>query len=558
MKMNIKDFLDRIFVYEDNEAISKEAKILDNIKLPIDENWHDMQGLANRAYGLTGNVNAGLAVINFYFSNCWDANINSFDEFKKDIIGNWDKDSYDLRWPDSTWTPRRTEEKYFIDLVHTSNGHDLSMVGTYDWWLHNSDDPAKDIEDLGFTDAAKFVYFAKHFLCPQRIPISIDGMKEKVLNINKNNPDNADILLDILIDPTITDGEDVVNLDFIISKASDGLPAQFILETIKTYDGDANFDIADTVGSIKKTITSKTSVGMKLAIPDPKDDGPLSIEPLEVASDMYGYNFRSLNELFNVHEDSGKELNIAHANTDTVQRLCRNLDPHMFRKFVRINRLLKAVPLDMWYMMDLRDESGLHPGSFRVLMPTDPLWDEGSRDNLYSHDSRDTMIGNAEQILGHGVDGTWRWLMWNRVQNDMADIMRIRKYYGDSVPEPPVESAHDMPPEILAWVADGTIPKSLTYMTDNGEVTLDLTESNDGWYFRNGFWYLSPYDILQALPKTWDKASKAAQKDPHGIIGIYDNALTTALKFHRRTSFHETNPNWMSYDEYWKMYKDRA
>lgn len=556
MKTNTKDFLDRIFVHEDNEAISKEAKVLGNMDLSMDKSCHDMQGLANRAYGLTGNVNAGLAVINFYFSKGWDENANSFDEFKKNIIGNLDKDSYDLRWPDSTWTPCRTKEEY--DLIHTSNGHDLSMVGTYDWWLHNSDDPAKDIEDLGFTDAAKFVYFATHLLCPQRIPISIDEMKKKVLNINKDNPDSADILLDILIDPTITDGEDVVDTDFIISKASDGLPAQFILETIKTYDGDANFDIADTVGSITRTITSRDSVGARLAIPDPKDDGPLSIEPLEVAENIYGYKFHSLNELFNVHDDSGKELNIAHANADTVQRLCMNLDPNMFKKFVRINRLLKAVPTDMWYMMDLRDKNKLHPGSFRVLMPTDPLWNENNDDNLYLQDSRETMIGNAEQILGHGVDGTWRWLMWNRVQNDMADIMRIRKYYGDSVPEPPTESAHDMPPEVLAWVADGTIPKSLAYMTDNGEATLDLTEANDGWYFRNGFWYLSPYDILQALPKTWDKAFKAAQKNPHGIIGIYDNALTTALKFHRRTSFHETKPNWISYDEYWKLYKNRA
>lgn len=546
-----KDFLDRIFVHEDNEAISKEAKILYNINPPIDENWHDMQVLANRAYGLTGNVNAGLAVINFYFSTCGDEDTSSFDEFKKNIIGNWDKDSYDLRWPDSTWTPRRTKGKYFIDLIHTSNGQNLSMVSTYDWWLHNSDDPAKDIDDLGFTYAAKFVYFAKHFLCPQRIPISIDEMKEKVLDINKDNPDNANTLLDILIDPTITDGGDVVDFDFIISKASEGLPAQFILETIKTYDGDANFDIADTVGSITKTINSKNLVGMRLAIPN-----EYSIEPLKVANNAY--RFLSLNELFNVHDDSGKELDIAHANTDTIQRLCRNLDPHMFKKFVRINRLLKAVPSDMWYMMDLRDEHELHPGSFRVLMPTDPLWDEDHRSDLYLHDSRETMIDNAEQILGHGVDGTWRWLMWNRVQNDMADIMRIRKYYGDSVPEPPTESAHDMPPEVLDWVADGTIPKSLVYMTDNGEATLDLTEANDGWYFRNGFWYLSPYDILQALPKTWDKAFKAAQKNPHGIIGIYDNALTTALKFHRRTSFHETKPNWISYDEYWKLYKDRA
>lgn len=548
---NVKNFLSRIFGYDydENELLKKEMDVLHGDLNVYDKNEYEdykgMTNLANKAYGLTGNINSGLAIINFYFSSHSGPDLKGFNEFKKYIINAYGYD-YDLLWPTEEWIPYRPEkEGRSIDLVH--NG--ISAVDTYEWWIRNSNSPAEDISRLGFNNAAKLVHFFNHVLCPQRFSISIDQLKTRILDVVKYDPDGVDTLLDLLIDPVIMESGESIDLNDLMDKAFSGLPFNFLIETMKTSDNE-DTSIRDTVQSINEAFSiSRGSVKLVQMKDSPAIfDLPLAVSYLDMDDCC-----PNILDIFGHHDSEDEE---DQDNTDCMYSICKDIDLDVFRRIVRIFDFLKPLPKDMWCMLDTRDESGLHPGSFRVLMPTDPLWYEDDGKKLYLNESKETMIDNAEQIFGNGVDGAWRWMIWTRAQNDMADIMRIRKCCDDPIPDPPTELEHTIPSEVMEWVTDGVIPKSIAYKDEKRhKVKMNLTSASDKWFFWDPSgerWHLFPYDVLKAMPKTWSEALSCMKKNhDDSPVRIYDRALKDSIRFH--------NPNGKttySYEQYIQKQND--
>lgn len=580
---------DDVLTEESNVLL--ESHLRDNDLYSTLKGCDDLLSLAKTMQDKTGNVRAALSIINFYLTyNAFKAEL--FPEFLKRIVKTYDHDKhshYEQRWPTDGWKPYVKESYYDILGMSCPDkyGHMLSDTMTYVWLLQNVKNPSGVLESLGLDNAAKLAYFAEHVICPKRLYGDLVQLDNRIINLSKRDPDTAITVIDVLTDPGIMTSDVVIDLDELIDKASSGLPASFLAEPLKIGSNTDDFmgDIHKTVSSIKDAISNEQDAGLYIS----SDRGASLIDsPLSVPAELHDPTlyldredwFKNIIDLFIDYDSyyefsyngrilTESELRAISSEPDftavrmDLRSICMDLRPTMFRKYVRVSNLLKAVPHDMWSMLDIRvgnnrselGERGAdcaQPGCFRVLMPTDELWSRQYDDysKLFIHDSRKTMLNNAEQVLGHGVDGTWRWMIWTRIQYDMSCIMKLRKRSDEPVFRTPGPAAHTIPPKVMEWVTDGVIPKSIAYKDEKRhKVKMNLTSASDKWFFWDPSgerWHLSPYDVLKAMPKTWSEALSCMKKNhDDSPVRIYDRALKDSIRFH--------NPNGRttySYEQY--------
>lgn len=564
----VKDILERSLSLHNDDSLNEEAHILYEVSAydydqyvadSLKRNHNGMLDMARTVMDSTGNVNAAISVINF---NLTEEQL--FHEFVRKIVKtDGDDRRYARRWPTGEWKPYNEEYpnsgNMFGQSCTDKYGHVLSDVKTYAWLLQNSKRPAEVLESLEFTNVAKLAYFAGHVFCPKRFSGDIVQLCNRIIGLSSEDPDAAVTVIDVLIDPGIMASDVVIDLNNLIDKASSGLPASFLAEPLKIGSNTDDFfeDIRKTTASIEDTIfnTQKTGLYIRGMNGLSVFDSPLSMP----SEESYGCATERQNtlEFFADHSSDSNDEYLPCSGDISKESdaapMCMDLEPAMFSRFVHISNLLKTIPPDIWSMLDLRTDV-IKPGCFRVIMPTDSLWTEDDWYKLYQYDSRETMLNNAEQILGHGVDGTWRWMIWTRIQHDMSCIMQDRKSCSESVFRRPKPAAHTIPTEVMSWIADGVIPKSITYKAKKShKATMDLTSASDKWFFRNGFWYLPPYDILKAMPKTWDEALSCMKRNhDDSPIPIYDRALKGALRFHSPIG----NPEWTPYEQYMQEHSE--
>lgn len=567
---------DDILTEESNVLL--ESYLHDNDLYPALKRRDDLFSIAKTAQDKTGNVRTALSIINFYLTyNTFKAEL--FPEFLKRIVKTYDHDQhshYEQRWPTEGWKPYVKESYYDILGMSCTDkyGHALSDTTTYAWLLQNVKKPSEVLESIGLDNAVKLAYFADHILCIKRMSGDLNQLNNRIINLSKRDPDAAITVIDVLIDPGIMTSDVVIDLDDLIDKASSGLPASFLAEPLKIGSNTDDFmeDIHKTVSSIKDAMSNEQDAGLYISA----DRGASFIDsPLSVPAELHDPTlclgridwFKNIIDLFidydshyvfSYNGDILTESELRNILPEPVftsirmdlRSICMDLKPAMFRKFVRVSNLLKAVPHDMWNMLDIRvgnnrselGERGVdyaQPGCFRVLMPTDELWSRQYNDynELFMHDSRKTMLNNAEKVLGHGVDGTWRWMIWTRIQYDMSCIMKLRKRSDEPVFRTPEPAAHIIPSKVMKWVTDGVIPKFIAYKDEkHHEVKMNLDNSSDKWLFWDSSrerWHLFPYDVLKAMPKTWNEAL-ACMKRNHddSPVRIYDRALKDSIRLH--------------------------
>ena len=557
----VKNILEKSLGRHNDDSLNEEAHNLHAVSAydydqyvtdSLKHNHNGMLDVARTVMESTGNVNAALSVINF---NLTEEQL--FHEFVRKIVNaDGDDRSYARRWPTSEWKPYKEylhSRNVFGQSCTDKYGHVLSDVKTYAWLLQNSKRPAEVLESLEFINVAKLAYFAGHVFCPKRFSGDIVQLCNRIIGLSSEDPDAAVTVIDVLIDPGIMASDVVIDLDDLIDKASSGLPASFLAEPLKIGSNTDDFfeDIRKTTASIENTIYSAQKTGLYIRGMNGLSvfDSPLSMPSEE--NQGYSTGRQQLLEFFTDYSPDSNDMDLQCSGDISKESdaapMCMDLEPAMFSRFVHISNLLKTIPLDVWLMLDLRIDV-IKPGSFRVIMPTDSLWTEDDWYRLYQYDSRETRIGNVEQIFGHGVDRAWRWMIWTRIQHDMFCIMQDRKSWNEPVFRRPMPAAHTIPPEVMSWIADGVMPKSIVYKDKKRhKVKMDLTSASDKWFFRNGFWYLPPYDILKAMPKTWDEALSCMKRNhDDSPIPIYDRALKGALRFHSPIG----NPEWTPYEQY--------
>lgn len=414
-------------------------------------------------------------------------------------------------WPDDDWILGY----YGIDFAYRFKNQYLDSYYTYDWWIKRED--VGTIARIGFTNAALTAYLASNINKVSRFGVTMRTLVKRTIGLFDEDPDYGVTFVEVMGDYDILRGNMTIPLQKIIDSVEDGLPAGFIIETTKamaTTADELNDRILSTLSAIDgKTITSGLSIGLT-------DDEPLrSYYGLHYAMNTIAHivclftdkdikNFYS-NGIANVPE---KE--------DTVHMIDRTLNPTTMDRLSELNDLLSSVPVDVWSMMETRNNGG----GFADLLPTDSDRNEMG----WNSESSAVLRDNAKRILGLGADAAWRWMVWTRVQSDMYAIMMIRDWDGAKVLDTPKQSYHALRPEVMEWVRSGLIPESIRYEADNGEdVVMDLVDP-ELWSFHHGRWSIAPADVLTGIPTTWEEALEK-KAEYHGLVTIYDCALRNAL-----------------------------
>lgn len=471
------------------------------------------------AYHSSG-INAALTLLN--------ARLEGLDVYEGlvNVISRMDTDATSNLWPDDDWALGRSGIHFSYCLGDKFAKPYYSYCGaqsTYDWWIRKYRGKGMGtIARIGFTNAALTAYLASNINKVSRFGVTMNTLIKKTIDLFDEDPDYGVTFVEVMGDHDILRGNMTIPLQKIIDSVEDGLPAGFIIETTKamaTTADELNDRILSTLRAIDgKTITSGLSIG------------PTADEPLR---SYYGLHY-AMNTIAHIAcLFTDKDIKNFYSNgianvpekEDTVHMIDRTLNPTTMDRLSELNDLLSSVPVDVWSMMETRNNGG----GFADLLPTDSDRNEMG----WNPESSAVLRDNAKRILGLGADAAWRWMVWTRVQSDMYAIMMIRDWDGAKVLDTPKQSYHALRPEVMEWVRSGLIPESIRYEVDNGEdVVMDLSDP-ELWSFHHGRWSITPADVLSGIPTTWEKALEKKAKY-YGLVTIYDCALRNALHPHEQ------------------------
>lgn len=418
-------------------------------------------------------------------------------------------------WPDDDWILGY----YGIDFAYRFKNQYLDSYYTYDWWIKRGD--VETIARIGFTNAALTSYLASNIKGVSRFGVTTSTLIKKTIGLFDEDPDYGVTFVEVMTDYDILRGDLTIPLQRIVDSVEDGLPAGFIIETTKaraTTADELNDKIISTLRAIDgKVITSGLSIGLT------------TDEPLRSYYGLH-YAMHTIAHIACLFTDKDIEnfysngiANVPEKNT--AHMIDRTLNPTTMDRLSELNDLVSSVPVDVWSMMETRNNGG----GFADLLPTDSDRNEMG----WNPESSAVLRDNAKRILGLGPDAAWRWMVWTRMQSDMYAIMMIRGWDGAKVLDTPKQSYHALRPEVMEWVGNGTIPKTITYENVDGEdVVMDLGDP-ELWSFHHGRWSIAPADVLSGIPTTWEKALEKKAKY-YGLVTIYDCALRNALHPHEQ------------------------
>lgn len=468
------------------------------------------------AYHSSG-INAALTLLN--------ARLEGLEVYEGlvNVISRMDTDATSNLWPDDDWILGHFGIHFSYCLMGKFAKPYYSYLGaqsTYDWWIRKYRGKGMEtIERIGFTNAALTAYLASNINKVSRFGVTMRTLVKRTIGLFDEDPDYGVTFVEVMGDYDILRGDLTIPLQRIIDSVEGGLPASFIIETAKamaTTADELNDRILSTLRTIDgKTITSGLSIGLTADEPLRSDYGLYysmhtiaHIACLFTDKDIGDFYY---NGIANVPED----------NEDTVHMIGRTLNPTTMDRLSELNDLVSSVPVDVWSMMETRNNGG----GFADLLPTDSDRNEMG----WNSESSAVLRDNAKRILCLGADAAWRWMVWTRVQSDMYHIMMIRDDDGEPVLDTPKQSYHALRPEVMDWVGNGTIPKTITYENVDGEdVVMDLVDP-ELWSFYHGRWSIVPADVLSGIPTTWKEALEK-KAEYYGLVTIYDCALRNALR----------------------------
>lgn len=456
-------------------------------------------------------INAALFILNVRLEGL------EFYEGLMNVLSRMDLTATSNLWPDDDWTIG-----HLTDYDYRFKDKYLNSYFTYDWWIRKYRGKGMDtIERIGFTNAALTAYLASNINKVSRFGVTMRTLVKKTIGLFDEDPDYGVTFVEVMTDHDILRGDLTIPFSRIIDSVEDGLPAGFIIETTKamaTTADDLNERILTTLRAIDgKTITSGLSIGLT------------ADEPLRSDYGLY-YSMRTIAHIACLFTD--KDIGDFYYNgianvpeKNTAHMIGKILNPTTMDRLSELNDLLSSVPVDVWSMMETRNNGG----GFADLLPTDSDRNEMG----WNPESSAALRDNAKRILCLGPDAAWRWMVWTRVQSDMHAIMMIRGEDGEPVLDTPKQSYHALRPEVMEWVGNGTIPKTITYENVDGEdVVMDLVDP-ELWSFHHGRWSIAPADILSGIPTTWEKALEK-KAEYYGLVTIYDCALRNALHPHEQ------------------------
>lgn len=466
------------------------------------------------AYHSSG-INSALTLLN--------ARLEGLDVYEGlvNVISRMDVDATSNLWPDDDWLLGRSGIHFSYCLGDKFAKPYYSYWGaqsTYDWWIRKYKGKGMEtIERIGFTNAALTAYLASNINKVSRFGVTMNTLVKRTIGLFDEDPDYGVTFVEVMGDYDILRGNMTIPLQRIIDSVEGGLPASFIIETTKamaTTVDELNDRILSTLRAIDgKTITSGLSIGLT------------ADEPLRSDYGLY-YSMHTIAHIACLFTD--KDIKDFYYNgianvpekKNTAHMIGRTLNPTTMDRLSELNDLLSSVPVDVWSMMETRNNGG----GFADLLPTDSDRNEMG----WNPESSAVLRDNAKRILGLGPDAAWRWMVWTRVQSDMYHIMMIRGGDGEPILDTPKQSYHALRPEVMDWVGNGVIPKTITYENVDGEdVVMDLNDP-ELWSFHHGRWSIAPADVLSGIPTTWEKALEKKAKY-YGLVTIYDCALRNAL-----------------------------
>lgn len=467
------------------------------------------------AYHSSG-INAALTLLN--------ARLEGLEVYEGlvNVISRMDTDTTSNLWPDDDWSLGRSDIHFSYCLMGKFAKPYYSYweaQSTYDWWIRKYRGKGMEtIERIGFTNAALTAYLASNINKVSRFGVTVRTLVKKTIGLFDEDPDYGVTFVEVMGDRDILRGDLTIPLSRIIDSVEDGLPTSFIIETTKvmaTTADELNGRILSTLRAIDgKVITSGLSIGLT------------ADEPLRSDYGLY-YSMRTIAHIACLFTDKDiKDFyynGIANVPSDkeaTAHMIGRTLNPTIMERLSGLNDLVSSIPVDVWSMMETRTNGG----GFADLLPTDSDRNEMG----WNPESSAVLRDNAKRILGLGADAAWRWMVWTRIQSDMYHIMMIRGGDGEPVLATPKQSYHALRPEVMDWVGNGVIPKTITYENVDGEdVVMDLSDPGL-WSFHNCRWSIAPADVLSDIPTTWEEALEK-KAEYHGLVTIYDCALRNAL-----------------------------
>lgn len=429
------------------------------------------------------------------------------------VISRMDTDATSNLWPDDDWAIG-----HLIDYDYRFKDKYLNSYFTYDWWIRKYRGKGMDtIERIGFTNAALTAYLASNVNKVSRFGVTMRTLVKRTIGLFDEDPDYGVTFVEVMSDHDIMRGDLTIPLQRIIDSVEDGLPAVFIIETTKamaTTADDLNDRILSTLRAIDgKTITSGLSIGLTADEPLRSDYG-LYYSMHTIAHIACLFTDKDIGDFYYNGIANVPEKNTAHM-------IGRTLNPTTMDRLSELNDLVSSVPVDVWSMMETRNNGG----GFADLLPTDSDRNEMG----WNSESSAVLRDNAKRILGLGPDAAWRWMVWTRVQSDMYYITMIRGEEGEPILDTPKQSYHALRPEVMEWVGNGTIPKTITYENVDGEdVVMDLVDP-ELWSFHHDRWSIAPADVLSGIPTTWEEALEK-KAEYYGLVTIYDCALRNALR----------------------------
>lgn len=469
------------------------------------------------AYHCIG-INAALIMLNARLEGrkTYDELMEALNRLDVDVFSNG------RLWPEDDWGIGY----YGIDFDYSMDGRftnpncsHLDSYYTYEWWIKRGD--VGTIARIGFTNAALTAYLASNVNKVSRFGVTMRTLVKKTIVLFDEDPDYGVTFVEVMGDHDIMRGDLTIPLQRIIDSVENGLPASFIIETTKaraTTADELNDRILSTLRAIDgKVITSGLSIGLT------------ADEPLRSDYGLY-YSMHTIAHIACLFTD--KDIKNFYYNgianvpeKNTAHMIDRTLNPTTMDRLSELNDLVSSVPVDVWSMMETRNNGG----GFADLLPTDSDRNEMG----WNPESSAVLRDNAKRILGLGPDAAWRWMVWTRMQSDMYAIMMIRGWDGAKVLDTPKQSYHALRPEVMEWVGNGTIPKTITYdNVDGKDVVMDLDDP-ELWSFHHGRWSIAPADVLSGIPTTWEKALEKKAKY-YGLVTIYDCALRNALHPHEQ------------------------
>lgn len=470
------------------------------------------------AYHSSG-INAALTLLN--------ARLEGLDVYEGlvNVISRMDTDATSNLWPDDDWSLGRSGIHFSYCLGDKFAKPYYSYCGaqsTYDWWIRKYRGKGMEtIERIGFTNAALTAYLASNINKVSRFGVTMRTLVKRTIGLFDEDPDYGVTFVEVMGDHDILRGDLTIPLQRIINSVEDGLPAGFIIETTKamaTTADELNDRILSTLRAIdEKTITSGLSIGLTADEPLRSDYG-LYYSMHTIAHIACLFTDKDIGDFYYNGIANVPEKNTAHM-------IGRTLNPTTMDRLSELNDLLSSVPVDVWSMMETRNNGG----GFADLLPTDSDRNEMG----WNPESSAVLRDNAKRILGLGPDAAWRWMVWTRVQSDMYHIMMIRGDDGEPILDTPKQSYHALRPEVMDWVGNGTMPKAITYANvDDEDVVMDLSDP-ELWSFHHGRWSIAPADVLSGIPTTWEEALEKKAKY-YDLVTIYDCALRNALHPHEQ------------------------